>query len=177
MKIISDNSVCSAEFVKKMGEIWSKELDAAFFNEDYSLDESTLILCSLNGKYDLPRVDCEETSSFITKWVEICNTLVNKMNECPNAFVTVIINLERQNLINEFIAHTLKDSICSTKDNCSVNLIETNIELMLNSNYARMRFGYTERFSKPYIEKIERICGIVDNNVCKHNGVVFYLTV
>ena len=175
MKIIIENSTCSNEFAKKMIEVIGDNACVEHFeNIDLSNAQTAVVLCSLGGSYDAKNVDASSISVFIARWIDYAKVASQSIKENNVSTVYLLLNREYDNLINESISKIIKDIFEQLKVECSINIIETNIELMLNSNFAQMRFGYTERFTKPNIDKIMSICNLINTqSSMNHCGVVY----
>lgn len=173
MKIIIENTTCSTEIAKKMGELIKDQVSIECF-EDANFDKvsSILVLCSLNCNYDIKTIDEAVISTFVSGKIRFARNICQKAKENGISTICLIVNFEIKNTINEMIAKIIKDIFEHEKDTFSINVIETNVELMANSNYARMRFGYTERFTQSNIDKIMTICTLIESPH-NHVGVVY----
>jgi len=175
MKIITENSTCSNEFAKKIKDVIGDSVSVEYFDDnDISNTNIAILLCSLGCSYDAQTVDASLVSDFVTKWINYTQMLVQKIKENNIPKIYLLINQEQDNLINNTVAKIIKDIFVQLKNECSIDEIDTNIELMLNSNYAQMRFGYTERFTKANVDKITVICDLINTqNSMNHCGVVY----
>ena len=173
MKIIIENMTCSTEIAKKMGEVLKNEVSIECF-ENVILDKvsSMVVLCSLNFNYATNTIDEIAVSSAVSSKIYFARNICQKAKEHGISTVCLIVNYEIRNTVNEMIAKIIKDVFEHEKDIFSITVIETNVELMANSNYARMRFGYTERFTKLDIDKIATICSLIESSN-NHIGVVY----
>lgn len=176
MLIISEKTMCSTEIANKMVEFFENEVDLKFFGEEFCLEEDNVVLCSLDGKYNSLNLDSTELVDFIVRWVENIKCITKNIDELSNVSLTFLINYETENLVNNFIASIVSDASDSIKDKCSINLLKLDVELMPNSNYARMKFGYTECFTKANIDKIKCVCDSIKNNTSKHCGSICHIT-
>lgn len=175
MKIIIENSTCSNEFAKKMIEVIGDNACVEHFeNIDLSNVQTAVVICSLGCSYDAKNVDANSVSAFIARWIDYAKVVSKSIKDNNVSTVYLLLNREYNNLINESVSKIIKDVFEQLKTDRSINVIETNIELMLNSNFAQMRFGYTERFSKPNIDKIMSICNLINaQSSMNHCGVVY----
>ncbi len=173
MKIIIENTTCSTEIAKKMGKLFKDQVSIECF-EDAGFDNvsSILVLCSLNCTYDIKTIDEAVVSTFVSSKIHFARNICQKAKENGISTICLVVNFEIKNTINEMIAKIIKDIFEHEKDAFSINVIETNVELMANSNYARMRFGYTECFTQSNIDKITTICTLIESPH-NHFGVVY----
>ena len=175
MKFIIENSTCSNEITKKMNEVIGDNVCIEYFeNINLSNVQTAVVLCSLDCSYDAKNVDASLVSAFVAKWIDYSQVVSKSIKENNVSTVYLLINLEYNNLINVAASKIIKDIFEQFKDGCSINIIETNIELMLNSNFAQMQFGYTERFTKSNIDKIMSVCNLISTqSSVNHCGVVY----
>lgn len=175
MKIIIENSNCSNEFAKKMNEVMKNDMCVQYFEDiDLSNNPITVVLCSLASNYNAKTVEASLVSAFVAKWINYAQMASRNIRENDVSTVYLLINCEYNNLINESVAKIIEDIFEQLKNECSINMIETNIELMLNSNLAQMRFNYTEHFTKPNIDKITNICNLINTQYhTNHCGIVY----
>lgn len=175
MKLIIENSTCSNEFAKKMNEVIGDGICIEYFeNIDISNSSTTVVLCSLGCSYDARSIDASLVSDFVARWIDYAQTTSQHIKKNNVSTVYLLINREYDNLINESVSKIIIDIFEQLKVGCTINIIETNIELMVNSNFAQMRFGYTECFTKPNIDKIISVCNLINaQNSMNHCGVVY----
>lgn len=144
--------------------------------EEASLDEfsSVVVTFSFNSNYVVNTVDEVSVAEFVSNKISFARNLCLKLRESKTKNLYLIINYESDNIVNKMMAKIVRDIFEKEKDSISINVIETHMELMANSNYAQRRFGYTEGFTAPNIDKITKICTVIDTQtVNQHCGIVY----
>ncbi len=178
MRIITENATCANELAKKINSILGEKASLSYFNEIKPDASCAVLLCSLNCSYNLKDINSQEVSEFISKWINYVQNFLSDAKVHNISKIYLWINYEDDNTINRFVSKMIKELIEQNKNDLSIDIFETTIQLMLNSNYAQIRFNYTEKFTKPNIDIIEKLCALIDiNTESKHLGLIYTITI
>lgn len=175
MKIIYRKNLFAEEILKKIAELVDRKLSFEDI-EDLSEFSDTVVvaLFSFDIDYDVNNINSKAIAQEIEKWIDYATKMAEYIKSQNIPTLYVVLNCPYDNCLNRAGSEVVENIFEQIKDVSSINFVYTNLHLMENANYARIRFNYTERFDKPNIDIIRKMCNLLClESMDNHCGYVF----
>lgn len=146
----------------KLSTLLTSEVTVANSFKDLTFTDNSVIFLNLNFCADNDIINPEQVSLYIANLIRTLN--------CINACIddkwcyAFIINMENKNTINDCCAKLIYEFLMKLAEKSCITMINTKISAVLYPNFAKMRLGFNDEFTKEDAAKFDKIVAILKEN-------------